>query len=107
VFALFCELTFLLFSRLLEAIPRYVEKPAMIGTANTALFNITIFKRAAPVGTMNPHKADLPLPITEKHKLFTQNLNAYRDIAELFAYSHCKPIAPEPFPGGRPGAHMG
>jgi hypothetical protein len=56
----------------------HVELPAVVDTAQAALFVATEEHPCAAVGAEGVHNPDLALGVAEGHKVFTEHPQAYR-----------------------------
>jgi hypothetical protein len=85
------------FPWLIQAVAREVKEPPVIRATDTTRFDVGVFERTPPVGTMQAHETYAPFQVAEKNEFFAQDLNANGNIAELLGCSHNKPVSAEPF----------
>jgi hypothetical protein len=63
------------FARHGQTLPPKVEQPAVVGTANATVFDITVFQRRAAMRAMRADQTDVAVLIAKQDKLFTQDLD--------------------------------
>ena len=94
-------------SRHRQTLAADVEQPAMIGTANAAVFDIAIFQRRAAMGTMESEQTDAAPVIAKQHQLFAEHFDRLGNIAQFAARAHDQPMASKPVAGRRAAAYIG
>src|SRR5882724_7742966 len=101
MFHFLTKLAVLRLRRHLQALTLNIEQPAVVGTTQSAVFDIAIFQRRAAVGTVlaeQPHLAEL---IAKQDQVFAENFNCPRNVVELLRRSDDNPVAAKPMAARR------
>src|SRR6185503_5094675 len=104
---LLAELAVLGLRRHLHTLAVNVEQPTMIGTTQSAVFDIAVFQRRAAVRTMLAEQTQLAVGIAKQHQLFAKNFDRLRNIVEIASNAYDQPIASKPLSRRRIRTDMG
>src|SRR4029434_1568975 len=78
-----------------------VEQPAMIGTTDAPIFNVTVFQRGAAMRTVFANQTKLASLSAKQHQLFAQDFDSLRNVMEIARRANHHPVAAKPFAGRR------
>ena len=94
--------------RLLQAAPRAVEAPAMVGTAQPHLFRNAEGHVHGAMGTPRPNQPQGPTAVPEEHQILPQNAHrAHRVGFQLHRGRNRVPVAPHQLSAWRARPHAG
>ena len=96
-------------ARLFQAAPFNIVKPAMIETAEPAVFDTSIAEIGAAVRAMKSQKTDSTLIVAKQHQLLAQNPHPQRRASrrQLFRKRHRLPITPHHLAARRARSGLG
>src|SRR5690349_18399200 len=100
------KLAVLWLRRHLQTLSGHVEQPAMIGTAQAAVFDVAVFQRCAPMWTVKPEQADFAELIAKQDQIFAPHVDRLGHIVKFARDADDHPVAPKPFPASRARSDM-
>ncbi len=100
MFHFLAKFAVLRFRRHLQTLAVNVEQPAVVSTAQSAVFDVTVFQRRAAMRTVLAEESNFAELIAKQNQIFTENFDRLRNIVKLLRGSDDDPITAKPFAAG-------
>ena len=101
------EFTLLGLPRHCQTLAVNVEQPAMVGTANTAIFDVAVFQGGAAMRAALANQTERAVGIAKQNQILAQNSHRLRDVVQFLSRADDQPVTAKPFPRRRSRTDVG